>query len=170
MIPQSLMVVDPDTGEALYPAMAGGFGGGGAPSSPPPTPMYRHPVYSRYSNASMPFPYTAAYENPKHAESPTAIRIAEQEEKEMQAKAMSASEAGFRYGQGEAYETREAAVKEWEFAMEGRRKSTSKEYLPKRPYVKMPGVRGPSSAVGLGVGGGSALSGTGTSPYLGGTR
>ena len=167
MIPKSLIVIDLETGRELYPALAGGMGGGGAPAAPPP-PMYRHPVYSRYSNASMPFPYTAAYENPKHAESPTSIAIAEREEKEMQAKALSASEAGFRHGEGQSYETREAAVKEWEFAMEGRRKSTSKEYLPKRPYVKMPGVRGPSSAVGLGVGGGSALSGTGTSPYLGG--
>ena len=87
MIPQSLIVRDLDTGDVLYPALACGIGGGGAPAAPPP-PMYRHPVYSRYSNASMPFPYTAAYENPKHAEYPTAIRIAEQEEKEMQAKAV----------------------------------------------------------------------------------
>ena len=113
-------------------------------------------------------PYSQAHENPEHKDSPTAIRVAKQKEETMVAKALSASEAGFRYGEGEAYETREAAVKEWEFAMEGRRKSTSKEYLPKRPYVKMPGVRVASSAVGLGVGGGSALSGTGTSPYLGG--
>ena len=76
MIPKSLIVIDLETGRELYPALAGGMGGGGSATSAPPPPMYRHPVYSRYSNASMPFPYTAAYENPKHAESPTAIRIA----------------------------------------------------------------------------------------------
>ena len=168
MIPKSLIVIDLETGRELYPALAGGMGGGGSAPSPPPPPMYRHPVYSRYSNASMPFPYTAAYENPKHAESPTAIRIAEQEETAMQEKALAASRAGFRYGQGEAYETREQAVEEWETAAGKRQKVASKEYVPKRPYVKHPGVSG-GGTYGLGVGGGgSALAATGSKPYLGG--